>query len=781
MKTINKFKGLLKWGISMSSFIKSNIELYTIIKEKQEEYLWIIGWAFSIKSNNPLTIKVDHPEVTNVEISHTTRKDVFKVFPAYGGSLNSGFTIKIYDFKNKNKINIRFEDKERGYSRIYPIDINKLIFQKRKKEKENVKKNEFQKNIIFVSHDATFSGASLLALNIIKTLKETFNYKVHVMLKSRGFLENEFRKYATVYNLDRDYSEKENLIGSFYDKGIRIAICNTVVTGDIVKALCEKNIKTISLIHELPGMISTLQAENKTQMIFQYAEKIVFPSPYVKMQCNKIINVKEEKVIISPQGLFNKNNYKYNKFEAHNKLREQLNIPQDSNIVLGVGCAELRKGVDLFVEVALKAAEKNDKLYFVWVGSGDKFLMDELLNKAKKSYLKDKIIFCNIQRDLSLFYSGSDIYLMTSREDPFPSVVLEAMDAELPVIGFNNAGGFIDIVTKDKGILVPYLNVDEMSKKVIELINNDEVRRSMGKNSRLLIEEKFNFNDYVFSLLKALDPNHKKISVIIPNYNYARYLEERLTSIINQTYPIYEIILLDDASTDNSLEVMNGLKWKYSIDFKLIRSTENSGSVFKQWVKGISMAKGDYIWIAEADDTCEEEFLEEVMKGFQHENAVLSYSQSKQIDSMGKVIQENCVYDTDDIDVNKWRENYSTDGIKEISTALAIKNTIQNASAVVFKKIDMSEIMDELSTFKVGGDWFFYVWLLQKGNISYTPKPLNRNRRHDQNVTKREDKALHYEEIVKIQNYIMNQFVLDENVIQKVNLYRDKVRVVLEQ
>ncbi len=76
-----------------------------------------------------------------------------------------------------------------------------------------------------------------------------------------------------------------------------------------------------------------------------------------------------------------------------------------------------------------------------------------------------------------------------------------------------------------------------------------------GPFGQELIERDFNFLDYVYQLLNLLEHNYKKISVIVPNYNYEKYLPERVKSILNQTYPLYELIFLDDASTDNSVSI----------------------------------------------------------------------------------------------------------------------------------------------------------------------------------------------------------------------------------
>ena len=103
-----------------------------------------------------------------------------------------------------------------------------------------------------------------------------------------------------------------------------------------------------------------------------------------------------------------------------------------------------------------------------------------------------------------------------------------------------------------------------------------------------------------------------KVSVIVPNYNYEQYLPERIDSILNQTYTDFELILLDDASTDGSATLIEKYKDNPHVSHVVINE-ENSGSPFRQWMKGIVLARGEWVWIAEADDLCEPAFLETCM------------------------------------------------------------------------------------------------------------------------------------------------------------------------
>jgi O-antigen biosynthesis protein len=633
--------------------------------------------------------------------------------------------------------------------------------------------------IIIVSHDAFFHGAQMLALHIAKVLKEQFHYEVHLLLKTGGRLEDEFKKFSTVYNLERDYPETRSvndLIKTLGQNGVKTAICNTVVTGNIVEILANNNIRTISLIHELPGIIHQLKQEENARKISTFADKIVFPAEMVRSKFSSVSELDDDKCVIAPQGLYLKNPYKLKKDEARALLRKKLTITPDSKIVLAVGYADLRKGVDLFVDTAKRVLQTEKGVYFVWTGHRDESFVRQLDIDIKQSGLEDYIRFVGIQEDINLFYAGSDLYLMTSREDPFPSTVLEAMNAGVPVIGFEDAGGFGELITPETGVLVPYLDLDAMAGETAKILNDPETLTQKGDNAIALINGKYNFIEYIYRLLDLLGSKYKKVSVIVPNYNYARYLKERLNCIVNQTYPIYEIIFLDDNSSDNSIEIAKRFAEENSVPITISKNDKNSGSVFRQWAKGIQEAHGDYIWIAEADDLCDTRFLETVMAGFENDRVILSYCQSKQMDECGEIIDTDYLKYTNDIDENKWGVNYTRDGIKEIRDSFSIKNTVPNVSATVFKKIDISEILDNLVRFKIAGDWFFYVWLLQKGDLAFFARSYNFHRRHTKGVTLSENKEKHFNEIVKMQDYVIQRFSIEPEIVDKVMAYRHWVK-----
>jgi glycosyltransferase involved in cell wall biosynthesis len=141
-------------------------------------------------------------------------------------------------------------------------------------------------------------------------------------------------------------------------------------------------------------------------------------------------------------------------------------------------------------------------------------------------------------RDSDLFFAGADIYLLTSREDPFPSVVLQGLDAELPIVGFEGAGGFAELFRRGCGVLVPLADVAAMSAATLRLLDAPQECAQLASIGREILSREFSFVHYARSLVELVRPVGAATNqiAVVPNYNYARHLRAA-QSIINQTYP----------------------------------------------------------------------------------------------------------------------------------------------------------------------------------------------------------------------------------------------------
>ena len=257
-----------------------------------------------------------------------------------------------------------------------------------------------------------------------------------------------------------------------------------------------------------------------------------------------------------------------------------------------------------------------------------------------------------------------------------------------------------------------------------------------------------------FLRLKLRDT--KKVSVIVPSYNYAKFLDKRMLTILRQSYPIYEIIILDDASTDNSREIIAKYEKKYPQKIKSVFNTVNSGSAIAQWAKGFSIATGEYIWIAEADDLAASTFLETLVKKMSEDKDILiGYTQSKIIEESGAIFAENCLEYTNDVDPEIWKKDYVSSGSEEIEKRFSVKNTISNVSAVVFRNGDYEEYLKNLINYKIVGDWLLYINILKDGGkIFYSAKTLNYHRYHGSSITEKIDKEVHCSEVIEVQEYV---------------------------
>ena len=279
-----------------------------------------------------------------------------------------------------------------------------------------------------------------------------------------------------------------------------------------------------------------------------------------------------------------------------------------------------------------------------------------------------------------------------------------------------------------------------------------------------------------------LPKNIRKVSVVIPNYNYAGYLMERIESIVTQVYPIYELIILDDASTDESVKVIeeaigNLRKRKPDLKIRFILNDKNSGNVFKQWKKCFDEAQGDFVWICEADDFCSRYFLSSVMRAFDDDKVVLSYAESCTVDKDGRKIAPDLRAWTDEFKSGHWNRNYINSGKKELEEFMCVNNTIPNVSGVVFRKIDapIEKYLQEAQKFRLVGDWYFYAKYLLNGKIAYCSESLNCHRIQDKGVTLSTDKYKQFLEISEVQDSIARDIKLSENSKKRVQMYRQVV------
>ncbi len=223
------------------------------------------------------------------------------------------------------------------------------------------------------------------------------------------------------------------------------------------------------------------------------------------------------------------------------------------------------------------------------------------------------------------------------------------------------------------------------------------------------------------------------ISIIIPNYNHAEFLEQRIESILNQTFQDFELILLDDCSTDSSRIILEKYKNHPKIS-QLVYNTSNSGSTFIQWNKGVDLAKSEWINIAESDDYSDAGFLKKLTEII-HKDAgiVLAYCQSNKVDEKGNN-HGNWSTQTQHLSSQKFGADFIMDGNDFIYNFLIKENYIPNASAVIFRKSAYVSAGKARADIAKCGDWYIWIKILFLGKVGFVAESLNNFRFHDNSV-----------------------------------------------
>ena len=216
------------------------------------------------------------------------------------------------------------------------------------------------------------------------------------------------------------------------------------------------------------------------------------------------------------------------------------------------------------------------------------------------------------------------------------------------------------------------------------------------------------------------------VSVIVPNYNHAPYLRQRLETIYNQTYKNFEVILLDDASTDSSREILSEFQKLHADNTRKIFNEKNSGGVFNQWRRGIAEARGELIWIAESDDFADENFLAELVPAFADDAVQLAFCRTDFIRDGQKIFTtEEYLCDLPAFD---WTKNFAVTAADFVAEGFGVKNIIPNVSGVVFRK--RKSFCAVSMDMKLCGDWAFYLDVIKGGCVYYSPAITNFYRVH---------------------------------------------------
>lgn len=627
--------------------------------------------------------------------------------------------------------------------------------------------------ILVVSHDAEIGGAQQIIKIFAKWLLASTQFDVKIVAMKGGPQVDRFQDIAPVFDFGGHekalgFDEARHQLHEWAGDDVQAAFVNSVASGGFFKAWGE-HIPTISYIHELPKIID-MYGDN-IRYIAEHSDLVLGGSEAVRGALVKKYKVPKGKtdvvhdfIEMPPEELLVDE-------EQKAAARADLELEDDALLVLGCGIVHWRKSPDKFIDVAQKVlSETEKKLKFIWIGGGEDF---EVCQKRVKALgLDGKVEFVGQKDDIQPYFRACDVFLLPSEEDPFPLVCLYAAMASAPVICFKDAGGMPEFVERGCGKAVPFLDVDAMAAELSSYIDDSEKRWSDGQLGRKLVLDDYTIQTagpVILHYLREAAGLAPQLSVVVPNYNYEAYLPERLESIQKQTYQDFELILLDDVSPDNSLEVLNKYAEKRPYA-RVLPNKVNSGSPFKQWIKGIREARAELIWMAEADDFAENDLVETLLPSMEDRNVFLSYVKSVPVNSDGEVMGDYEPIYLDRINHGRWSRSYQCNDNVEMNEGLGIANCIPNASSVIMRKFEPDPWFEEtVSKMRLCGDWFFYIRAIYGGEIAYSQRALNYHRRHASTVTSQLEGSLKYfEELQVVRNYVAERYDLSDSTLDQI-------------
>lgn len=368
------------------------------------------------------------------------------------------------------------------------------------------------KKILFISHDANRAGGQIVLLQLLQHLKQR-GVSMHLLLCSDGPLEDDFRALLPTTRLPRlgdvylngILSQLLRILGfenslkqwilerrwrKFRDYMIAqdfgLIFVNTIGSAAAYHQLNFLAAPTVLFAHELEMSIKKFSAPSDMDYLMSRTNHLIVVSKAVANYFYKNYQYPHHQtstfqIIDAPQILKN--------IEEGKKvdIRKKMGLPNDAILVGGCGHAEWRKGNDVFMMVAQQVIKrcKTKPIYFVWVGMNPHSeLYDVQRFDAEKMGIADRIIHVGLTSEVFQYLSQFDVFALTSREDPYPLVVLESALAAKPIVCFDKAGGTPELVETDAGFVVDYLDGTQMSDRIIELIENPSLRDELGQNAK---------------------------------------------------------------------------------------------------------------------------------------------------------------------------------------------------------------------------------------------------------------------------------------------------------
>ena len=474
-----------------------------LTKQEQAEYEILFNYNLNWSQYKTLNIHISPHEDPIVDYIKNWK--IFK--PIIADFFDTSFYLDVYPDVLNSKLNplvhYLISGKEEG---------RQALFNEENLLKGKVEYTDTKETIIFVSHESSASGAPLLGYNIADKLIKKYNI-VHIIIRKSDIHESFLNNCDLMfYGIETDTTNNAYIFIKRLQKSrqIKCVICNSIITFPVLHAAYTLDIPTLLLIHEFSDYIKPAATVMNTIFL---ADNVIVPATIIQDSIQEeLIKYSNNKTIpsnihIIPQGKLPYIPQDYGKNDSIETLYAKLKIdsPENIKIIVGSGWVQIRKGVDLFVEMAKKIKKNYDgKCKFVWVGGGfdpeiDLAYSVWLNRELKYSGLDEDFLFLEHQKNLDTIFSISDVFCLTSRMDPFPNVVIDALEHNLHVACFDNASGSSEFLEKHNAncTIVDYVDTYQLAIEIVKYLNT---KTKIDNTNQNIVHKYLDFDNYVNSI-----------------------------------------------------------------------------------------------------------------------------------------------------------------------------------------------------------------------------------------------------------------------------------------
>ncbi|HIA51590.1 MAG TPA: glycosyltransferase [Candidatus Melainabacteria bacterium] len=381
-----------------------------------------------------------------------------------------------------------------------------------------VKSDEKVYDVIIGLHEASRTGAPLVGLELARGLKKR-GITPLIFLPKTGALLPDLAQDFDIIDLSQIVEQQSALLNHIdrLEAEGRLSsntiILNSAEMHPFHSALKQRQMRVVTLFHEF----LSLYPHHTRESLRRHSDLAIFSCQQILADAQKHCAGPWTNFEVISQGLIDSQfGRRIEKDEAIKELVKTTGARIGDFIVLACGTAEMRKGIDIFVQVAKTVIGRFPKTRFVWIGGSHAAGSDPLTwatRDAEQSTIKDRVHFLDTTENIEPLFSAADLFLLPSRLDPLPCVVHQAMACSLPVVAFQGSGGVEEILQDGGGQLVNYLDVPAMADSISQYIENPDVRLKDGALAAKIVMEKYNFESYVDTLIehtgvKPKAPNH---------------------------------------------------------------------------------------------------------------------------------------------------------------------------------------------------------------------------------------------------------------------------------